>query len=94
MFSDYLIIGLVSVIALAAHIALFRWVRFKIDEGVISKYLEDRNASSSERAVDFHAIVLASDIAERRCYHVCSHSGRIRLDAGGNTAWLADSRRL
>jgi hypothetical protein len=91
---DYLIVGLVSVIALAAHVALFRWVRFKVDEGVICKYLEDRNATSAERALSLPNVMAASEIAEKRFLNVCGKSGRMRLKADGNAVWLADSVHL
>ena len=91
---DYLIVGLVSVIALAAHVALYRWVRFKIDEGLICKYLEDRNATSVDLALSLPDVIAASEVAEERFLKVCSKSSRTRLKADGSAVWLADSMRI
>ncbi len=36
-----LVIALVVLVAVAAHLALYRWVKFKIQEGVILQFLRD-----------------------------------------------------
>jgi hypothetical protein len=36
-----IIVALVVLVTVAAHIAIYRWVKFKIDEGVILQFLRD-----------------------------------------------------
>ena len=36
-----IIVALVVFVAIAAHVALYRWVKFKIQEGVILQFLRD-----------------------------------------------------
>ena len=91
---DILIVAVVSAIALAAHIALFLWIRFKIDEGVICKYLQDHHALSEATARSLHYVLAAINVSKERCLKVCKRSGRIRLTEDASGAWLADSRRL
>ena len=88
---EYLIVGLVSVIALAAHIARYRWVRFKINEGVICKFLEDHNALESTKAIELPAVVAATDVTDKHCGTICRHSNRISLNATASAAWLSES---
>lgn len=68
--TDKLIIAVVVVVAVAAHWWLFRWVRFKIDEGLIIKQLE----TSAGAAAD---IAAATDLKPARVAVVCQHSGAI-----------------
>lgn len=43
------VVALVVVVTVAAHIALYRWVRFKIHEGVILKFLREGRGSGDSR---------------------------------------------
>lgn len=40
-----MIVALVVIIAVAAHVVLYRWVKFKIQEGVILQFLRDARLS-------------------------------------------------
>tara|TARA_R110002094_G_scaffold56240_7_gene67251 strand:- start:192 stop:473 length:282 start_codon:yes stop_codon:yes gene_type:complete len=41
------IVALVVIIAVAAHVVLYRWVKFKIQEGVILQFLRDARLSQA-----------------------------------------------
>jgi hypothetical protein len=84
---EYIVLALVVVMVIAAHIWLYRWVKFKIDEGTILKFLEetkDYPCSSSE------AISAKTGIAVARVSAVSSKSNSIRKDAKEKEAWRLD----
>ena len=86
---DIIVIAVVVIIALLAHLALYRWVKFKIHEGVILQYLRD---TVEEGAPDHHhADVIAAHtrLPEDRVTHVCQRSGDILTDPDATDSWRA-----
>ena len=83
---DYLIIGLVSAIAIAAHVWIFLFVRFKILEGVICKFLQDAQATSAGQAQPVETIAANSQLSLPRVQRLCRRSPRIGLHS--DRAWL------
>ncbi len=53
-----IIVAVVVLVAVAAHIALYRWVKFKIHEGVILQFLRD--AADSGAPDHHHADVISA----------------------------------
>ena len=87
-----LIIALVVLVAVAAHVALFRWVKFKVHEGVILQFLRD---AREEGGPDYHhaeAIAAHTDIAMERVLKVCLKSSEISPDPDGENGWRASRR--
>ena len=80
--TDYLVLSLVVSLALAAHVWIYLWIRFRIDEGVISKYLND---SDSPQGMD--EISLATELNLDRVRKVCRRSAIIERAAGEDGAW-------
>ncbi len=78
--NDKLIIAIVVLVAVAAHWWLWRWVRFKIDEGLIIKQLGAGDTSSSDLAAD---IAARTDLKPARVVAVCKQSSAIREDGKG-----------
>ncbi len=83
---DYFIIGLVSVIAIIGHVWIFLWVRFRILEGVVCKFLEDSHATSKAQAQPVETIASDSQLPLPRVHSLCRRSPRIVLR--GDNAWL------
>ena len=84
-----LIIALVVLVAVAAHVALYRWVKFKIHEGVILQFLRD---AACERAPDHHhadAIAAHTKMTAERVTAVCRKSAAIQADPGIENSWRA-----
>lgn len=69
--SDQLIIVLVVTIVVAAHLWLFLWIKFKMDEGIILKHFHDADKNS---AFNSSEIAMLTDIAEHRVTVVCNKS--------------------
>jgi hypothetical protein len=85
-----LIIALVVLVAVAAHVALYRWVKFKIHEGVILQFLRD---AALEGAPDHHhadAIAAHTKLTAERVAEVCRKSAGIRSDPVVANSWRAD----
>jgi hypothetical protein len=86
-----LIIALVVLVAVAAHVALYRWVKFKIQEGVILQFLRD---AACEGAPDHHhadAIAAHTRLTAERVAAVCRKSAGIQADPDVANSWRADS---
>ena len=83
---DYLIVGLVSSIAIAAHAWIFLFVRFKILEGVLCKLLQDARATSEASGRPMAAIAADSRLPLPRVQALCRRSPRIGLKS--DRAWL------
>ena len=89
-----IIVAVVVLVALAAHIALYRWIKFKIHEGVILQFLRD---SADNGAPDHHhadAIAAHTQIPVERVAAVCRKSAEIRADPEVNDSWRAERIRL
>lgn len=86
-----LIIALVLLVVVAAHVALYRWVKFKIHEGVILQFLRD---AACEGAQDHHpadAIAVHIKMTAERVTAVCRKSAVIHADPGVENSWRASA---
>lgn len=72
-----IIIALVTVVAIAAHVALYRWVRFKIDEGVVLQFLRDSDETGQLNCHSTAAIVTHTALPPERVARVCANSREI-----------------
>jgi hypothetical protein len=72
-----LIIALVVVIAIAAHVALYRWVRFKIDESVVLQFLRDSDEAGQLNCHSTEAISTHTALPTERIAKVCDNSNEI-----------------
>ena len=71
-----IIIAVVVVVALAAHIALYRWVKFKIQEGVILQFLRDAGETGAPDHHHADAIGALTNISPQRVAVVAVNPGR------------------
>lgn len=85
-----IIVAIVVLAALAAHIALYRWVKFKIHEGVILQYLRDAAESGAPDHHHADAIAVHTEIPAERVAAVCRKSAEIHADPEVDNSWLAD----
>jgi hypothetical protein len=85
-----IIVALVVLVTVAAHIALYLWVKFKIHEGVILRYLRD--AGEGGAPDHHHADVIAAHtgISPERVEKVCCKSVEIHSDPQAENSWRAD----
>jgi hypothetical protein len=84
-----IIVALVVLVAVAAHIALYLWVKFKIHEGVILQFLRD--AGEGGAPDHHHADVIAAhtEISAKRVERVCRKSVEIYSDPQVENSWRA-----
>ena len=85
-----IIVALVVVVAVAAHIALYRWVKFKIHEGVILQFLRDAGESGTPDHHHANAIAAHTEISAKRVAAVCRKSAEIHSDPDVENSWRAD----
>jgi hypothetical protein len=84
---------IVVLLAVAAHVALYRWVRYKIHEGVILQFLRD---AAEGGAPDHHhadAIAAHTEIPAKRVAVVCRKSSEIFSDPDVENSWRASPLR-
>lgn len=80
---DKIIIAIVVVVVLGAHVWLFMWIKFKIDEGTVVKFLKGLEANSSS----LEAIASNTSIAQDRVATVCGKSKLIKRHATNRESW-------
>jgi hypothetical protein len=84
-----IIIAVVVLVAVAAHVALYRWVKFKIHEGVILQFLRDAGESGAPDHHHADAIAAHTDISAKRVALVCRKSAEIHSDPEVANSWRA-----
>jgi hypothetical protein len=85
-----IIVALGVLVVVAGHIALYRWVKFKIHEGVILQFLRD--AGEGGAPDHHHADVIAAhtEISAKRVERVCRKSVEIHSDPQVENSWRAN----
>lgn len=74
MMQEYLVLTLVVIISIAAHVWLFLWIRFRIDEAVVVKCLEEDSGCGGLSA---EAMAQRIDYKAERVAAVCEKSSKI-----------------
>lgn len=85
-----IVVLIVVAVALAAHIALYRWVKFKIHEGVILQFLRDAAGSGAPDHHHAEAIAAHTGLSAGRVAVVCRKSAEIHPDPEVENSWRAD----
>ena len=85
-----IIVALVVLVAAAAHIALYRWVKFKIHEGVILKFLRDAGEGEAPDHHHADAIAAHTEISSKRVAVVCRKSVEIHSNPQVENSWRAN----
>lgn len=84
---DLITVAVVVIVALLAHVALYRWVRFKVHEGAVLHYM--REAANSGAADHHHSadIALHTALKEERVTAVCERSTEITRHQTAPDSW-------
>ena len=82
-----LIIALAVIVAVGGHVALFRWVKFKVQEGVILKFLREAGEQGAAHSRHVDAIAAHADIKAKRVAEVCRKSAAIQSDPDEGSCW-------
>ena len=85
-----IIIALVVLVTIVAHIALYRWVKFKIHEGVILRFLRDAGEGGSPDHHHADVIATYTEIPAKRVAVVCRKSVEIISDPQVENSWRAN----
>ncbi|ARU87956.1 hypothetical protein [Pseudomonas sp. M30-35] len=85
--SEKIIIAVVVIVSLAAHYWLYRWVKFKIDEGVVLKCLEDAKTTSGDAHLSSQSIAQHTQMKLQRVATVCQQSPKIQHSPGAEDTW-------
>ncbi len=88
-----IVIALVVLVAIVAHIALYRWVNFKIHEGVILQFLRDAGEGGAPDHHHAEAIAAHTGVPVERVTVVCRKSAEIHSDPEADNSWRADAAR-
>lgn len=81
---DQIVIGVVVALVVGAHGGLYKWLRFKMDEGTILKFLQDSDAHAFRSS---EAISANTNIALTRVAKVCSKSRLIERNSKQKESW-------
>ena len=85
-----IIIALVVLVTVGALVAIYRWVKFKMHEGVILRFLRDAGEGV---ALDHHradVIAAHTEISAKRVELVCRKSMDIYSDPQVENSWRAN----
>jgi hypothetical protein len=85
-----LVIALVVLVAVAAHVAIYRWIKFKVHEGVILQFLRDAREGGSPDHHHADAIAEHTGMTAKRVFVVCQKSADIQADPEVDGSWRAD----
>jgi len=77
----------VIAVVIGVHVWLYRWMKFKVDEGVVLKFLRDSNKGKIQEFCSSDEISAHTDIAITRISVVCSKSKKIRRNAKEKESW-------
>ena len=86
---SYIIVAVV-VVVIAAHIGLYRWVKFKIQEGVILQFLRDAGEGGTPDHHHADAIAGHTKMSAKRAEVVCRKSVEVHSDPEIENSWHAD----
>ena len=78
-----IVIATVVCVVIAAHVALFRWVKFKMDEGAILKFLQEEES----KFCSVQTICSSTGITTGRVATVCSKSKSIEKNTMEKESW-------
>jgi hypothetical protein len=84
-----IIVALVVLVTVTAHIALYRWVKFKVHEGVILKFLREAREGGASQPYQADAIAAHTEISTERVAAVCRKSPDIHSDPEVEGSWRA-----
>jgi len=79
-------------VAVAAHIALYCWVKFKIHEGVILQFLRDAGEGGAPDHHHANSIAAHTELSTERVAAVCRKSVAIYSDTEVENSWRAGAR--
>lgn len=85
-----IIIAVVVLVTVAGHIALYRWVKFKIHEGVILRFLRDAKEGGASEPYQADAIAAHTEISAARVAVVCRKSADVQADPEVENSWRAN----
>lgn len=86
---EKIIIAIVVIIAGLGHWLLYRWVKFKIHEGVILQFLRDASDSGAPNHHHAEAIASHTQLPVQRVAAVCVKSREIHPDPDADNSWRA-----
>lgn len=69
-----IVLALVVIVAIAAHYYLYKWVRFKMDEGAVIQYLKE---TPTDCALDVGQLAQAVELSEKRVTEICRKSKEV-----------------
>ncbi|MGI9290180.1 MAG: hypothetical protein ACR2QG_02760 [Gammaproteobacteria bacterium] len=81
-----IVLTAVIIIILIAHLAIYLWVRFKVDEGVILKHLQDQEAQSNT----IEAVASATGIKPKRLAGICRRSQGLGRTESGDVTLISE----
>lgn len=71
MNTDKIIIAVIIVVVLYAHWWIFKWVKFKVDEAVIIKYLQQ---NLGDEIMNIQTVAAATELSNQRVIKICRKS--------------------
>lgn len=85
---DIAIITIVSLLAIAGHVWIYRWVKFKVHEGAILEILSNDHSGAG---LTDAAIATAAQLHADRINAVCERSKQITTTDSGH--WQSSTKR-
>lgn len=80
-----IILAAIIIVSLIAHIWIYRWIKFKMDEGAVLRYLKDLPQTNSSEKTHINMPSKVAELItmrESRVIAVCEKSADIRFENG------------
>jgi hypothetical protein len=86
-FKNGIVQGLLVTLIGAIILGLFGWLKFKRDEKIVAKFLQNSGVETPHTFRTTHAISSSTNLRKERIRKVCSKSSKIRRNQKEKESW-------
>lgn len=86
-FENGIVQGILATIIGAIILGVFGWLKFKRDEKIVTKFLEDSKVETGHAFKSTHAISSAINLSHERIKKVCNKSPKIKRNEKEKESW-------
>ena len=87
LFKNGIVQGVLATLIVAMILGVFGWLKFKRDEKIVTKFVENSGVETGHTFKTTHAISSATNLSQERIKKVCSISLKIKRNAKEKESW-------
>lgn len=84
---EKVVLVIVILVTIAAHVLLYKWVKFKMDEGLVLQFFQSSAGGSKGKYYRAEDISAETTLSVDRVSSVCSRSKRVNGNADEIRLW-------